>query len=92
MGNSPICNCLINITKDKKGGNFFIDNLEDEKKNISNNNKLNNINVTNPDTSKEIPQKQKIENKLKNNQQILKNNNLSFSPLQNNISSKKKYK
>ena len=88
MGNSPICNCLINITKDKKGGNFFIDNLEDEKKNISNNNKLNNINVTNPDTSKEIPQKQKIENKLKNNQQILKNNNSSFSPLQNNISSK----
>ena len=88
MGNSPICNCLINVTKDKKGGNCFIDNLEDEKKNISNNNKLNNINVTNPDTSKEIPQKQKIENKLKNNQQILKNNNSSFSPLQNNISSK----
>ena len=92
MGNIPICNCIINISKDVKKENFHLDDLENEKEKILNSNE--NI-VNNSETSKEIPQKKNIENKIKNIQKISKDNNNSsictlkndFSP--NNINSNK---
>ena len=60
MGNVPVCNCLINTSKDKEGGNFYINELENEKK--KKNNELNINNVLNPETSKAINQKENIEN------------------------------
>ena len=33
MGNVPVCNCLVNISKDKEGGNFYLNEEENKKEN-----------------------------------------------------------
>ena len=91
MGNVPVCNCLINTSKDKEGGNFYINELENEKE--KKNNELNINNVLNPETSKAINQKENIENNKidknsKNNSSFNPNNNSSIN--KNNIINKNK--
>ena len=45
MGNVPVCNCLVNISKDKEGGNFYLNEEENKKENSKmKNNKINNNN------------------------------------------------
>ena len=86
MGNIPICNCIINISKDVKKENFHLDDLENEKEKILN---FNDNIVNNSETSKEIPQKKNIENKIKNFQKISKDNNNNypvFATLKNDFS------
>ena len=87
MGNIPICNCIVNLSKDIKKGNFYLDDLENENEKLMNYNETNNNNVINSDTSKEIPQKKNVENKIKSIQKISKdNNNSSFVALKTDIS------
>ena len=75
MGNSPIWNCLIANSKDKQGGNFFLDDLNNQKGNKNNN--INNENVRNSNISKENQLNNFNENK-KENINSLKNNSSSM--------------
>ena len=75
MGNSPIWNCLIANSKDKQGGNFFLEDLNNQKGNKNNN--INNDNVRNSNISKENQLNNFNENK-KENINSLKNNSSSM--------------
>ena len=75
MGISPIWNCLIANSKDKQGGNFFLEDLNNQKGNKNNN--INNDNVCNSNISKENQLNNFNENK-KENINSLKNNSSSM--------------
>ena len=94
MGNVPVCNCLVSTSKDKERGNFFLNELEKEKIKM-NNNKINNNNVFNSEPSKEINQKEIIENNKvekisKNDSSFNPNNNSSMNKNNNKENKKKK--
>ena len=93
MGNVPVCNCLVNISKDKEGGNFYLNEEENKKENSKmKNNKINNNNLLNSDSSKENQKENNDNNKIdkisKNNSSFNPNNNSSFN--KNNIINKNK--
>ena len=93
MGNVPVCNCLVNISKDKEGGNFYLNEEENKKENSKmKNNKINNNNILNSDSSKENQKENNDNNKIdkisKNNSSFNPNNNSSFN--KNNIINKNK--